>query len=741
MPIYIHHDEPVFHLKGGNTSYVLAYTTTGLLCHLYWGPALSDQPLLSLISHVDRRFTPDSRAVDFQGFREQMPCEFPASGTGDFRLPAIEVIHADGSSVVDFRYVSGRLIPGKPPLAGLPAVYAEDGDGAETLEIVLEDAPSRLRACLLYTVFPAADALMRSVRLENAGVRAVRIERMASASVDIGRSSFDTISLSGSWGRERRIDRAPLKPGTFSVESARGVSSHQYSPFIALADHDANETSGTAFALSFVYSGNFFAEASVEQFGTTRLQMGINPRDFSWLLEPGETFQAPEVVMVHSASGFRGLSKTFHALYGKRLARGTWRDRERPILVNNWEATYFDFDQEKITDIARAASRVGIETLVLDDGWFGHRDRDDSSLGDWVADRRKLPDGLDGLARRINDFGLTFGLWFEPEMVSPDSDLYRAHPDWCIHVNGRHRTQMRNQLVLDYSRPAVRDHIVATLSSVLESAPIAYVKWDMNRGLTEVGSAALAPERQRETAHRYCLGVYEVMERVTSRFPNVLFESCSSGGARFDAGLMYYMPQAWTSDDMDPLERLKIQWSTSLVFPASMIGTHVGTSPNHTTHRILPLKTRGAVAMSGAFGYELDLSRQTEEDLAAMRVQVAFFRAVRDIVQFGDFYRLVSPYFSDEAAWSFVSPDKSDAFVVYVRVRHEPNAPVATLRLSGLDPGSMYHVVEGFDEGLAMDRGTGFVMGGDVLMNAGMVVPCLSGDMQCALWRLRVITG
>jgi alpha-galactosidase len=465
-----------------------------------------------------------------------------------------------------------------------------------------------------------------------------------------------------------------------------------------------------------VYSGNFLAQVEVDQFRTARVSMGINPFDFTWLLESGESFQTPEVVMVYSDQGLNGMSQTYHELYRTRLARGSFRDRERPILINNWEATYFDFNEEKIMNIARTAAELGIELFVLDDGWFGERDDDRRSLGDWTVNRRKLPNGLDGLAKQVNELGLQFGLWIEPEMVSPNSELYRKHPDWCLHVPNRPRSEGRNQLVLDYSRQDVCDYMIETISNVLASAPITYVKWDMNRHMTEVGSAALPPERQRETAHRYMLGLYRVMEEITSRFPHILFESCSGGGGRFDPGILYYMPQTWTSDNTDAVSRLKIQYGTSLVYPISVMGAHVSAVPNHQVGRMTSLTMRGHVSMSGNFGYELDITKLTETEKQIIKEQVAFYKDVRRLVQFGTFYRLLSPFEGNEAAWMFVSEDQSEALVAYFRVLAEANAPLSYLRLKGLDPNQDYEI-----EGLG-------VYGGDELMYAGVALPYRLGD-------------
>jgi alpha-galactosidase len=454
------------------------------------------------------------------------------------------------------------------------------------------------------------------------------------------------------------------------------------------------------------------------------VSMGINPFDFQWSLEAGETFQTPELVMVYSNGGLGGMSRSYHRLYRSRLCRGTHRDQTRPVLVNNWEATYFDFNADKIEDIARAGQDLGIELFVLDDGWFGRRNNDDSSLGDWTVDLRKLPGGLADLASRVNRMDMQFGLWFEPEMVSPDSDLYRAHPDWCLHVPGRRRTEGRKQLILDLAREDVCNYLIEAVSSVLRSAPITYVKWDMNRNMTEIGSDLLPPERQRETAHRYMLGLYRVLEEITSAFPLILFESCSGGGGRFDPGMLHYMPQTWTSDNTDAVSRLRIQYGTSLVYPISTMGAHVSAVPNHQVHRMTSLQTRGDVAMSGNFGYELDLAQMSDEDKKEVRRQVQQYKEIRHLVQFGDFYRLRSPFEGNDTAWMMVAEDGAEAFAAYFRVLAEANAPLDWLRFKGLDPHAKYCTTDNGD-----------VYGGDQLMYAGLPIPRLQGDYQSYVWR------
>ncbi|MCK7606622.1 alpha-galactosidase [Geobacillus stearothermophilus] len=716
-----------FHLRAGKASYVMQLFRSGYLAHVYWGKAVRDVRGARAFPRLDRAFSPNPAPSDRTFSLDTLPQEYPAYGNTDFRSPAYQVQLENGSTVTDLRYKTHRIYKGKPRLNGLPATYVEHENEAETLEIVLEDALIGLEVTLQYTAYEKWNVITRAARFENKGGERLKLLRALSMSVDFPTADYDWIHLPGAWGRERWIERRPLVTGVQAAESRRGASSHQQNPFIALAAKNVDEHQGEVYGFSFVYSGNFLAQIEVDQFRTARVSMGINPFDFTWLLQPGESFQTPEVVMVYSDQGLNGMSQTYHELYRTRLARGAFRDRERPILINNWEATYFDFNEEKIVNIARTAAELDIELVVLDDGWFGERDDDRRSLGDWIVNRRKLPNGLDGLAKQVNELGLQFGLWIEPEMVSPNSELYRKHPDWCLHVPNRPRSEGRNQLVLDYSRQDVCDYMIETISNVLASAPITYVKWDMNRHMTEIGSAALPPERQRETAHRYMLGLYRVMDEITARFPHILFESCSGGGGRFDPGMLYYMPQTWTSDNTDAVSRLKIQYGTSLVYPISAMGAHVSAVPNHQVGRVTSLKTRGHVAMSGNFGYELDITKLTETEKQMIKQQVAFYKEVRRLVQFGTFYRLLSPFEGNEAAWMFVSADRSEALVAYFRVLAEANAPLSHLRLKGLDPNQDYEI-----EGLG-------VYGGDELMYAGVAVPHRLGDFTSMMWRLKAV--
>lgn len=728
MGIIFNQENKLFHIQSEKTSYVLRVLETGHLVNLYWGRKINSNRIDYIIKKRQcGSFLADLDNIDSLHL-EVIPQEYPSYGNPDLRSPAIQIKLANGVTVTDFRYDSHEIFKGKKILKGLPATYVENEDEAETLEITLKDEFTGLRIVLSYTLFKNYDAITRSCKVINDSNEEVDILRVLSANVDFNNSEFDLIQLSGSWARERHIVRTPLRSGGQCVESRRGSSSHAQNPFMALVSKDTTEDNGEVYGFNLIYSGNFLANVEVDMHSNSRAQIGINPFDFTWNLEPGQEFQAPEAVMVYSPNGLTGMSHIYHDLYRERLCRGTHRDKERPILINNWEATYFDFNNEKIKEIAKESSKLGIELFVLDDGWFGERNNDDRSLGDWFVNEEKIKGGLNKLATEINEMGMQFGLWFEPEMVSPNSKLYEEHPDWCIHIEGRLRSQARKQVILDLSRDEVCDAIIEMLTNVLKSAPISYVKWDMNRNMTEIGSPAWPAKKQKEVAHRYMLGLYKILENLTSNFPHILFESCSGGGGRFDGGMLYYMPQTWTSDDTDAIERLKIQEGTSLVYPTSTMGSHVSAIPNHQVHRMTSLNTRGVVAMAGSFGYELDITKMTEEEKEEVKAQVEFYKGIRNTVQFGDLYRLKSAFNSNEAAWMNLSKDGKFAVVSYVKKYAEPNVIPRRLKVKALDTDALYEVVE-----------TSEVFGGDELMYIGLEIGKLTGDYQAKIWTLRKI--
>lgn len=694
MDITFDKENKVFYLATHSTSYIMQIFKDKYLAHLYWGRRLNKIcPENVLVpknlcgagnpDHMDKTYTLD-----------HLPQEYATFGASDYRKSALEITYGDGSTMTELYYESHRIYKGKPEINGLPAVYVEDESEATTLEIVLREQRKLLEVTLIYTVMEAYDVITRSVRVKNNSAESVILEKVYSALVDFNHDEFDMITLNGAWGRERYPERVKVRRGEQSVGSVRGASSHQANPFIALVSPQTTEEAGDAYGFNFVYSGNFSAGAQVDQNSFTRAFMGLNENMFSWELKSGEVFETPEVVMVYSAKGLGGMSRIYHKVYRERLCRGQYRDSIRPVLVNNWEGTYFDFTHEKIVDIAKKAKELGIELLVLDDGWFGKRKDDTTSLGDWFADKDKLPQGIEGLAKEVHALGLKFGLWFEPEMVSKVSELYKAHPDWCIHEPGREPIESRNQLILDYSRSDVREYIVNIVSGILESADIDYVKWDMNRHMTEFFSVSLDAKHQKELCHRYMLGLYEVLEQITQKHPKVLFESCSSGGGRFEPGMLYYMPQTWTSDDTDGVERLFIQHGTSYVYPFCTMGAHVSAIPNHQVHREVPLKMRGDVAMPGNFGYELDLTKFTAEESLMVKEQILRYKELRTWLPKAQLYRLESPFEGNTAVWEFVGEDENRIYLSYFRILERANSKEERVFLSGLAEDALYRCVE-----------------------------------------------
>ena len=683
MSIFYDENQKSFYLGAGKASYVLHVDEDGRLLNQHWGARVPDGALSPDFSHYPTLASFDPRT-------NALPWELPTRGSGWYGEPAVAATNAKGNDMVQLTYVSHAIYMGKNRLPGLPATFARREGDAETLEIELMDRLTGLRVTAVYGVFERTGAITRSLRLKNESGEDMQINGVLSASAPVHGSGYDVIHLKGAWARERHVMRQTQGEGEYRIFSQRGASGHESNPFLALCEKSATEFSGEVWAVSLVYSGSFEALSYVNNTENSRLSIGLNPDVFTWKLEPGETFVSPEAAMVYSPDGLNGMSHAFHRLYSENLMRSKWFERDRPILINNWEATYFNFNEEKILQIARRAKELGVEMLVLDDGWFGKRNTDNCSLGDWVVNPEKLPGGLNGLSDRLHDLGLKFGLWFEPEMISPDSDLYRAHPDWCLHVDGRARVEMRNQLILDLSRKGVQDYIIESVSAVLESARIEYVKWDMNRNMTEPFSGAQTPERQKETQHRYMLGLYRVLEEITARFPEILFESCSGGGGRFDPGMLYYMPQTWTSDDSDAVERMFIQYGTSFVYPPCAMGAHVSAVPNHQTGRTTAMQTRGDVALGGNFGFELDLSQLSDADAETVRRLIEREKQVRTLVRTGEFTRLLSPFDHPYAAWQFRARDNSEALICAYRLMTRPATPHLLLRASGLDESAVY---------------------------------------------------
>lgn len=721
MPIIYNEKTREFHLYNQEISYIIKILDNDQPGQLYYGKRLTYREDFShLFEYAMRDMSPYAFEGNSTFSLENIKQEYPTFGCGDMRFPAYEIERENGSHVVEFVYKEHKIYDGKPKLEGLPATYVESDDEAQTLELVLEDTSINTRIVLLYTIYEAFPVIARSVRFECDSDEKITLLSAMSACVDLPDKDYEMIDLAGVWARERHVRRHKLDYGIQSIYSMRGCSSYQFNPFLALARENADEFQGQVYGFSLVYSGNFLAQTEVDNYDTARVLMGIHPNGFKWTLEKGESFQTPEMVMVYSEAGLNGMSQTFHKLYRTRLARGTWRDKVRPILINSWEAFYFDFDAPKLLGLADVAADLGMELFVLDDGWFGKRDDSTSSLGDWYPNEEKLKGTLKELAEKINAKGLKFGLWIEPEMTNKDSDLYRAHPDWILAEQGKRICHSRTQYVLDFSKKEVREYIGDMLENLLAEVPVSYIKWDMNRTFSEVFSNGNDREYQGKVCHKYILGVYELYERLTSRFPHVLFESCASGGARFDPGMLYYAPQGWTSDDTDAIERLKIQYGTSMVYPVSCMGSHVSASPNHQTNRVTPLETRADVAYFGTFGYELDLLKLGEEDKAEIRRQIAFMKEKRDLIQKGTFYRLKSPFEGNETAWMIVSEDQKKALVGYYRVMQPVNVGFKRLKLKGLKEDTCYKV-----SGYAYD------CYGDELMQVGMIL----SDSASGVWK------
>ena len=719
-------EEKIFKLDTRNTTYVIAVVDDEqFLGHVYYGKKLKEVHLDGLLRIHENPFVPSRNNRDRVSFLDSFPMEYPAHGLGDYRESCISIRTEKGNVGLALSYVSHKITEGKDGLEGLPASFGKAGE-CETLEILCEDKVTGLQVILQYGIFDEADVITRSVKVVNTGKEDLYLTKVYSACLDMDNKDFEAISLHGSWARERQIGTVPVSHGKYSVESIRGESSHQDHPFLALKTKNADQENGEVYAMHFVYSGNFKAQVQSDQFDQVRMTVGIHPEDFTWKLKEGESFQAPETVLVYSAQGLGQMTRIFHDFYRNHLIRSEYKNQKRPILINNWEATYFDFDTEKLIAIAKQASALGIEMLVMDDGWFGNRYDDNRALGDWFVNEEKLKGGLKYLVDEVNKLGMKFGIWFEPEMISPDSDLYRAHPDYAIAIPGREPSLCRNQYVLDLTRKEVRDYAYECVAKILRSANIEYVKWDMNRQLSDIGSLELPADQMGELYHRYVLAVYEMQERMMTEFPHLLLENCSGGGARFDPGMLYYSPQIWCSDDTDAIERLKIQEGTALIYPLSTMGAHVSDCPNHTVGRVTPFETRGYVALAGTFGYELDVTKIPESDREQIPAQVAMYHKYNDLVREGDYYRIASyaenHYFD---CYGVVSKNKKEALYTYVQVLNRPNYHSRRIYLKGL-AAEKYYAIEGED-------GT---WSGEQLMNAGLLVQNPFGDFKGKLIHL-----
>ncbi len=726
--ISFHEETNVFTLHTKTSMYQMQVGRYGTLLHLYYGADLGDAQVIHSIVNLDRGFSgnPYEADRDRKFSLDVLPQEYTAEGNGDYRIQGIEAEHEDGSHVLQLKYDSHEIRKGKYALAGLPAMFAGE-DEAETLEIVLKDEPSGLWVKLLYGVLWDCDIITRTVEVINRGETGITLRRVMSAELDFPKRPMDMVHFYGRHSMERLTERRPLHHGIQSVESKRGISSHHHNPAVIFCDHTATEDYGECFGVAFVYSGNFICQAELDQVDQTRVVMGIHPYQFAWTLKPGETFVAPEAALSYSGAGLEALSHHFHDGFREHLIRSSYVKKPRPILVNNWEATYFEFNEQKLYGIAKAAKDVGLEMFVLDDGWFGKRDSDYTGLGDWYVNEEKIHGGLPKLVKKIRKLGLKFGIWLEPEMVSEDSDLYRKHPDWCLRVPGRLPVRSRSQLNLDVTKKEVRDYIMEQIFKVIDSCQADYIKWDVNRALGNVYSQGVEAGKQGEVFHRHMLGVYDMMERLISRYPDLLFETCAGGGGRYDAGMLYYSPQIWCSDNTDAADRLEIHYGTSFFYPISTFGAHVSVCPNHQTGRTTSLRTRGIVAGSGTFGYELDLEHMDEEEKKAATDQIAQFKDAEGLVQQGDYYRLSAPGDkSNSVFWEFVSKDRRDVLVAGVVLKSEVNPPVNLLRLRGLEPKTIYR-----------ERESGEKFSGAVLMKAGLALPVTSEDYESVVYRFK----
>lgn len=740
MPIEWRKSARQLHLHNGSISYIMRVLGSGTLAHLYFGPALATG---RDYSHLTR----NSFIAKYNQVLDPIAVELPTAGSGDFRIPMLTVRHGDGSTVLDLVFREHTIRPGKPALDGLPSTYTEDDDEAETVEILLVDGNSNLQVKLLTTIYANRPVIARSMRVINDGSTDVKLTTAMSMALDLPDRDWNLLQLTGAWGRETHIVDAPLTPGTRAVRSQRGSSGHQQNPFILLRRPSTTEAAGEAIGLSLVYSGNFLAQVEVDPYETVRARIGFDPDTIRWLISPGMDLQIPEAILVWSDEGIGGVSNAYHRLLRERLIAGAWRDRPRPVLVNSWEGVYFDYDEDTLVEMAAASAAIGAELFVLDDGWFGQRDDDTSSLGDWTVDLRKLPSGLDDLVSRINDLGLDFGIWIEPEMVSPRSRLFDNHPEWAVGFPGRRRSEIRNQFVLDLSNDEVVDYLERVVANVLNSAPIKYVKWDMNRVITEPFGASLPAERQNEFFHRYMLGVYDLYARLTERFPEILFESCAGGGGRNDAGMLAFAPQTWVSDNTDAVERQRIQYGTSLVYPLVAMGAHVTVVPNHQVGRITPLDTRAAVAFFGNLGYELDPRSIGEDERKRVQQQIDWYKERRELLHRGRFHRLVSPFEGDgnETAWMTVADDGGQALVGWYRTSSRALPGPSLLRLRGLDPSMRYAVTLWPESDDWTSRSNAMERGGDELMHQGLFLDDHAweaqarGDYQARIFELNAV--
>lgn len=720
----------VFAIQTAHSDYQMQIGEYGILFHLYYGKPVGDTQITYRIGRKDVGFSGNPpEAEDDRTFSlDTLPQEYSGFGNGDYRAASAEIVHADGSNVVDFRYKSHRIVNGKYDLPGLPAVFSDEEE-AQTLVITLEDYISKIEVDLYYGVIAPKDIITRAVVLRNMGEKSVTIKRAMSMSIDFPEADWDWVHFYGRHCMERNTERQQLRHGIQSVGSTRGMSSHHHNPFFILCDRSASEEHGSCYGMTFIYSGSFLGELEVDQMDQTRITMGISPTGFAWNLEPGKVFTTPEVMLIYSEEGFSTLSRRQHNAFREHIIRSPYVKKRRPILVNSWEAAYFDFDNQKLYEIAKEAKEIGIEMLVMDDGWFGARDHDKCALGDWYVNEEKLKGGLPALVEKVNELGLQFGIWVEPEMISKDSDLYRAHPEWCMEIPKRPGNKSRDQMNLDIARADVRDAVMEQIFAVLDSCPIAYVKWDMNRSVANVYSNALPAKQQGEVMHRYILGLYDMLDRLTKRYPKLLLETCSGGGGRFDAGMLYYSPQIWCSDNTDAIERLKIQYGTSFAYPISTMGSHVSACPNHQTGRTVPFETRGVVAKAGTFGYELDFGKMSAEEKAQAKKQIEAYMEIAPLVLNGNYSRLSDPFATESyVAWQFTDKEQEKAVVSGVLVRAEANERTKLIHFKDLCESKRY-CIDGQDQEYT----------GAALMYGGLMLPKCEGDFQSFEFKIEAV--
>ena len=718
MGIVYSKSDRTFTIQTKNTTYQMQVDPYGFLLHLYYGKKTDGSCMDYLLTYYDRGFSgnPFDAGDDRTYSMDALPQEYPSYGTGDYRSTALIVENADGSTACDLRYRSHHIFNGKYKIPGLPAVYADETE-SQTLEIVMEDAVTGVEVTLQYGVLPDYDVITRSEKIVYRGEGKICIRKAQSACLDFVQGKYDLLTFYGRHAMERTMQREPVTHVSHVSGIVIGTSSHQYNPMMILAEKDTTEDHGGCYAMSFVYSGNFQGEVLKDQYNQTRMLLGVQEECFRYPLEAGETFYAPEVILSYTDQGMNRLSQNLHSCIRHHICRGKYKTEVRPVLVNSWEAAYFDFTGETLYNLAKEARSLGIDMLVLDDGWFGKRDDDNSGLGDWYVNEKKLGETLGGLVKRVNDLGVKFGIWIEPEMISEDSDLYREHPDWALTIPGRKPVRSRNQLVLDFSRKEVVDGIFGQISAVLDNANIEYVKWDMNRSLMDVFS--VMTKDQGRVMYDYVLGLYDFLDRMVNRYPDLLIEGCSGGGGRFDAGMLYYTPQIWCSDNSDAIDRLRIQYGTSFGYPVSAMGAHVSAVPNHQTGRITPLHTRGVVAMSGTFGYELDLLKLTEEEKDEVRSQIGEFRKYAPLIQNGRYYRLTDPFKSEVCAWEIVGNSQEEVLLNVVMEEIHGNMTVNYVQLRGLDESALYK-----------EQTTGRIYSGAALMHGGMPLPAEFGEYR-----------